>query len=93
MASVNIELPTTFDEALYKHVTAIANEAIEQVRKDMTITKDFLSYNEVTKNVLDVSRGTLMKWISLGLPVYQIDGKQFFKRKDLYNFIETYKNN
>lgn len=91
MTNVSIELPESFDNAIEKHLYAIATATIEQVRKDMSITKEYLSFNEVTSNVLDVSRGTLEKWIETGLPVYKIDAKRYFKRADLYNFIEKHK--
>lgn len=91
MANVSIELPAAFDESIKRHLTAVANATIEQVRRDMTITKDYLSFNEVTGHVLDISRTTLDKWVSMGLPVYRIDAKRYFKRSDLYNFIEQYK--
>lgn len=88
---LTFELPKEFEAEIKKALQAVYLEAMEQARRDATITKDYLSYNEVIKVTLDVSRGTLDKWITLGLPVYAIDGKKYFKRQDLYNFIERYK--
>lgn len=67
-------------------------ETLDQAKQEAGTIREYLSLKEVTELHLDISAGTLNKWIGLGLPVYTIEGKKFIKKSDLYEFIEAHKN-
>ena len=64
-------------------------EALEQARRDMSITKEYLTVQETMK-YMEISRNTLNKWLLEGLNIYRIDNKQYIKKSDLHNFIDQH---
>ncbi|MGB4610329.1 MAG: helix-turn-helix domain-containing protein [Saccharofermentanales bacterium] len=64
-------------------------EALEQARRDMSITKEYLTVIE-TMEYMQISRSTLNKWLLEGLSIYRIDNKQYIKKSELHNFIEQH---
>ena len=85
------ELPQNFQKELYTSLKALYNDVISQGRLDACITREYLTSKEVADYYVSVSAPTLKQWENLGLPVYQIQGKQFYKKSDIDKFIQQYK--
>lgn len=89
--SLQLELPEGFYDAINASLQEVYRDAIEQARRDSAVTREFLSIPEVAKE-LGISRNTLTdNFISKGLPLYRIEGKQWIKRKELYDFINQHR--
>lgn len=87
---LTFELPKEFSEQLTNNLKEIYTDAIEQAQRDNAINKEYLNAKEACK-LLDVANNTLMNWVQNGLIMYKIDNKKYFKRQELYNFIEQHK--
>ena len=88
---LTFELPQNFQKELYTSLKALYNDVVSQGRLDACITKEYLTSKEVKDYYVSVSAPTLKQWENLGLPVYQIQGKQFYKKSDIDKFIQRYK--
>lgn len=86
---IQLNLPKEFTEILENQVQSIYLEALNTARNDIGAIREYLSIEEVCK-LMHISRNTLKNWIELGLPRYQIEGKQFIKRTELNNFISQH---
>lgn len=82
-------LSDKFETEFYDSVKDIYLEALAQARRDMNITKEFLSLPETLK-YLNISRNTLNKWLEKGLNIYRIENKQFIKKSEIHEFIEKH---
>lgn len=82
-------LSDSFKQDFADTVKNLYLEAIDQARRDMSITKEYLTLNEVME-YMQVSRNTLSKWLLNGLNIYRIDNKQYIKKSDLHNFIDSH---
>ena len=82
-------LSDSFKEEFTNSVKDLYLQALEQARRDMSITKEYLTIGE-TMDYMQVSRNTLNKWLLDGLCIYRIDNKQYIKKSDLHSFIDQH---
>lgn len=87
---LQFELPEQFEEQLNGSLQQLYKEAIQQARFDASITKEWLSY-KVIMETLGISRTTIDKWVSEGLPLYKIGQINFINRDELNDFIRKHK--
>ena len=90
MTAISIELPEQFNHELTESLRIIYLEAMEQARRDASVTKKFLTIEEVMQ-LYSVSRGTITKWIENGLPISKLDNKRYIEKEDLHDYIRQYK--
>ena len=88
---LTFELSQNFEKELYTSLKALYNDVVSQGRLDACITKEYLTSKEVNDFYVSVSAPTLKQWENLGLPVYQIQGKQYYKKSDIDSFLQQYK--
>ena len=86
---MNSILSHSFKTDFTNSVKNLYLEALEQARRDMSITKEYLTVQETMK-YMEISRNTLNKWLLEGLNIYRIDNKQYIKKSDLHNFIDQH---
>ncbi|NLM18431.1 MAG: helix-turn-helix domain-containing protein [Clostridiaceae bacterium] len=86
---MNSILSDSFKTDFTNSVKNLYLEALEQARRDMSITKEYLTVQETMK-YMEISRNTLNKWLLEGLNIYRIDNKQYIKKSDLHNFIDQH---
>lgn len=86
---MNSILSDSFKADFTNSVKNLYLEALEQARRDMSITKEYLTVIE-TMEYMQISRSTLNKWLLEGLSIYRIDNKQYIKKSELHNFIEQH---
>ncbi|MDO4679739.1 MAG: helix-turn-helix domain-containing protein [Aerococcus sp.] len=79
-------------EALKAEAIAVYRQTAKEARRDILNFKDWYTFKEVSK-LLNVSAGTLNKWIGYGLPYSKIDAKKYISRTELYKFLERHKVN
>lgn len=89
---LTLELPDKFYKELQDSMKACYIHAVEEARRDVAITKDYLTIQEAIK-LYGVSRNTFTKWTGLGLPFYKVEGKQFYSRKEINSFIKEHQSN
>ncbi|NLJ70692.1 MAG: helix-turn-helix domain-containing protein [Clostridiaceae bacterium] len=86
---MNSILSDSFKADFTNSVKNLYLEALEQARRDMSITKEYLTVIE-TMEYMQISRSTLNKWLLEGLSIYRIDNKQYIKKSELHNFIDQH---
>ena len=91
MPTLSLQIPEEFNQELSASLRTIYRQAIDQARQDAGMMRDFLTINEITESFLEVSRGTLKNWIANGLPTYQVEGKLYIKKAELYAYIEKHR--
>ena len=91
MPTLSLQIPEEFNMELSASLRTLYRQAIDQAKKDAAMMRDFLTINEIMEYFLEVSRGTLKRWIADGLPTYQIEGKLYIKKAELYAYIETHR--
>ena len=90
MPTLSLQIPEEFNMELSASLRTLYRQAIDQAKKDAAMMRDFLTINEIMEYFLEVSRGTLKRWIADGLPTYQIEGKLYIKKSELYAYIEKH---
>lgn len=88
---LTLELPKEFSTELHSMLKAVYKAAVAEGRQEASITKDYLTSKEVNELYVSVSAPTLKQWENLGLPVYQVQGKQYYKKSDIDTFLQQYK--
>ncbi|MDO4679669.1 MAG: helix-turn-helix domain-containing protein [Aerococcus sp.] len=88
MTPVTILAPEMQD-ALRKEIAKVYRDAMKEARKDLLNYKEWLTFQEVG-NLMNVSPGTLNKWIDTGLPYSKIDAKKYISRQKLNAFIDSH---
>lgn len=88
---LTFELSQNFEKELYTSLKTLYDDVVSQGRLDACITKEYLTSKEVNDFYVSVSAPTLKQWENLGLPVYQIQGKQYYKKSDIDSFLQKYK--
>lgn len=86
---MNSILSENFKTDFTKSVRELYMQAIEQARRDMSITKEYLTVPETMK-YMQISRNTLNKWLVEGLNIYRIENKQYIKKAELHKFIDKH---
>lgn len=88
--SIQLELPESFKEELQRSLEEVYKVSIETARRDVGISREYLSVNETCK-MLGISRNTLTtNYIEKGLPQYKIGNKIYIKKKELEKFISQH---
>lgn len=80
MNEVKITLSDEQTKELNTTIYSIFSKQIEQVRKDATLNKRYLTKKE-TCQYLHIANNTLDKWIDQGLPKITIEGVIRFDRE------------
>ena len=90
--TIQLELPQSFYDAIHDELRTVYREAIEQARKDATLTRELVTIGEASDFCIEASTSTIRKWIKeKGLPTYEMDGKTFIDRQELYDLIRQHK--
>ena len=88
--SLELKIPEEFYNEFGKSLQVIYSEAVEQARRDMAISKEYLTFPEAM-TMFDVSRSTLNAWIFKGLDMYQLEGKRYVRRSEVETWISKHK--
>ena len=88
--SIQLELPESFKEELQRSLEEVYKVSIETARRDVGISREYLSVNETCK-MLGISRNTLVtNYIEKGLPQYKVGNKIYIKKQELSKFISKH---
>lgn len=88
--NLELKIPEEFYNKFGKSLQVIYSEAVEQARRDMAISKEYLTFPEAMA-MFDISRATLNAWTGKGLSMYQIEGKRYVRRSEVENWINKHK--
>ncbi|MCI2170989.1 helix-turn-helix domain-containing protein [Schleiferilactobacillus perolens] len=82
---MKMQLPSDFETELKSQIVAIVAEALATV----TNRPQAPEYMDIggAADYLAVSRGTMMKFIRMGLPMFKVDGTTRIKRTELDKFM------
>lgn len=84
----NIVEEKVLEEKINKIVQEAYVKGIQYAQEELE-SKEYLSYKDV-REIYNISRNTINKWVELGLPMYKIDKLQFIKRSEINNFIDSH---
>lgn len=89
---IQLELPQGFYDEIQEALRGVYRHAIEQARRDIATVKEYLTVAEASELHISASETLIRKWIAEnGLPKYEIGGKTYIKKQDLYDFIERHR--
>ena len=89
MAEIKIPIPEAFNSELQEMLRAAAREVIQEVVKQETRAKDYMSAKEV-QAYMGISPNTLAEWIRLGLICSVVGSKRYISKRHLDEFLEQH---
>ena len=88
--SFQVILPDDLDRSLRSYFYEVAREAVEKVRIETALNKEFLNLGE-TCEYLNCSRNTLDKYIKkYHLRISIIEGKTYISKTEIVNFLKKF---
>lgn len=88
--SFQVILPNDLDQSLRNYFYEVAREAVEKVRVEASLNKEFLNLGE-TCEYLNCSRNTLDKYIKkYHLKISIIEGKTYISKTEIVNFLRKF---
>lgn len=91
MASLSIELPSTFQNEFASLLSQTVKEVLHEAKQqELNHGKDFMTLTECGQ-YMNVSYGTLNMWIKqLGLKTIVVQGKTFVAKQTLLEFLKSH---
>lgn len=86
MAEFQVMLSNEQSETLQKFIYELASSAVEQVRKEAGLQKEWLRKGEMAE-FIGIARTTLDSWIDAGLKISIVNGVTLISKKEVTRFL------
>lgn len=86
MAEFQVMLSSEQSETLQKFIYELATNAVEQVRKEAGLQKEWLRKGEMAE-FIGIARTTLDSWIDEGLKISIVNGVTLISKKEVTSFL------
>lgn len=89
--NIQIPMPQEFQDQFKSLLAQMATEVLEELKQRELIYKEVLTIKEV-QDYLSCSFTTLQNFERKGLRFSKIDGKKYYSKSDISDFLNQYKN-
>ena len=89
--NIQIPMPSEFEQQFKSLLAQMATEVLEELKERELVTKEVLTVKQA-QEYLSCSFSTLQNFERKGLRFSKIDGKKYYSKADITNFLNTYKN-
>lgn len=86
MAEFQVTLSGEQSETLQKYIYELATNAVNQVRKEAGLQKEWLRKGEMAE-FIGIARTTLDSWIDEGLKISIVNGVTLISKKEVTRFL------
>lgn len=86
MAEFQVMLSAEQSESLQKSIYEVTSKAVEKVRREAGLSKEWLRKGETCKYI-GIANSTLDRWIAEGLKISIVNGVQLISKKAINEFL------
>lgn len=86
MSNFQVQLSEEQSKMLQQSLYRLTLETVERVKQDVALDRDFLTQEKMAQ-WLGISVNSLKKYVIEGMPVSVLDGRKFFSKKRVSEWI------